>query len=79
MYILGKAYRLFTAEAYRTVLKERLPPEIQRANLAPVTLQLKALGYEQLGQVSWRKERRETDTQKVKQSQNAVPFFFFFV
>lgn len=27
-----------------TTLPERMPPEIQRVNLAPVTLQLKALG-----------------------------------
>jgi ATP-dependent RNA helicase DDX35 len=41
----GKAFRLYTEESYQT-LADSIPPEIQRANLAPVTLQLKALGYD---------------------------------
>ena len=41
----GKCYRLYTEEAYRS-LPDSSPPEIQRSNLAPVILQLKALGID---------------------------------
>ena len=41
----GKCYRLYT-EAAHSSLPETSPPEIQRSNLAPVILQLKALGID---------------------------------
>lgn len=41
----GKCYRLYTEAAYHN-LPETTVPEIQRANLAPVILQLKALGID---------------------------------
>lgn len=41
----GKCYRLYTEEAYDG-LEGSTVPEIQRSNLAPVILQLKALGIE---------------------------------
>ncbi|KAJ4462669.1 putative ATP-dependent RNA helicase dhx8 [Paratrimastix pyriformis] len=43
----GKCYRLYTEAAYRA-LKPQTIPEIQRANLAPVCLQLKSLGIDYL-------------------------------
>ena len=39
----GKAYRLYTEETFQQ-LRSTAIPEIQRSNLAPVILQLKALG-----------------------------------
>lgn len=41
----GKCYRLYTEVAYNS-LSETTVPEIQRSNLAPVILQLKALGID---------------------------------
>eukprot|EP01133_Synstelium_polycarpum_P015465 gene15465-18352_t len=43
----GKCYRLYTQEAFDR-LQVHTVPEIQRANLAPVLLQLKALGIDNL-------------------------------
>ncbi|KJE89436.1 DEAH box polypeptide 35 [Capsaspora owczarzaki ATCC 30864] len=44
----GKALRLCTESDYCTLLPERSVPEIQRVELAPVLLQLKALGIDNL-------------------------------
>jgi ATP-dependent RNA helicase DDX35 len=41
----GKCFRLYTEESYHG-LPEANPPEIQRSNLAPIVLQLKALGID---------------------------------
>lgn len=41
----GKCYRLYPKENYKELLAAN-PPEMQRSNLAPVVLQLKALGIE---------------------------------
>ncbi|XP_076176030.1 putative ATP-dependent RNA helicase DHX35 isoform X2 [Ptiloglossa arizonensis] len=41
----GKAYRLYTEKAY-SELFEATPPEMQRSDLAPAILQLKALGID---------------------------------
>lgn len=41
----GKCYRLYTQTAYES-LPEATVPEIQRSNLAPIILQLKALGID---------------------------------
>ena len=41
----GKCYRLYTESAYQS-LPEATIPEIQRSNLAPIILQLKALGID---------------------------------
>ncbi|XP_061927778.1 probable ATP-dependent RNA helicase DHX35 isoform X3 [Apis cerana] len=41
----GKAYRLYTEKAY-SELFETTPPEMQRSDLAPAILQLKALGID---------------------------------
>ncbi len=41
----GKCYRLYTQSAYET-MSEATIPEIQRSNLAPIILQLKALGID---------------------------------
>ncbi|ORZ23561.1 putative ATP-dependent RNA helicase DHX35-like protein [Absidia repens] len=41
----GKSFRLYTENTYNT-LKDTSIPEIQRTNLAPVILQLKALGID---------------------------------
>ncbi|KAI8068866.1 P-loop containing nucleoside triphosphate hydrolase protein [Thamnidium elegans] len=41
----GKAFRLYTEETYNS-LRDISIPEIQRSNLAPVILQLKALGID---------------------------------
>ena len=43
----GKCYRLYTEAAYQS-LPESTVPEIQRSNLAPVILQLKALGIDNI-------------------------------
>ncbi|KAL9129090.1 MAG: hypothetical protein Q9217_002362 [Psora testacea] len=43
----GKCYRLFTQAIYNTLL-EATVPEIQRSNLAPAILQLKALGIDNI-------------------------------
>lgn len=41
----GKCFRLYTEQSYQS-LPEANPPEIQRSNLAPIILQLKALGID---------------------------------
>ncbi len=41
----GKCYRLYTQSAYES-MSEATIPEIQRSNLAPIILQLKALGID---------------------------------
>ncbi|XP_012525860.1 probable ATP-dependent RNA helicase DHX35 [Monomorium pharaonis] len=41
----GKAFRLYTEEAYAELF-EATPPEMQRSDLAPAILQLKALGID---------------------------------
>ena len=41
----GKCYRLYTQSAYES-LSDATVPEVQRSNLAPVILQLKALGID---------------------------------
>ena len=41
----GKAYRLYTEEDFHK-LQPSAVPEMQRSNLAPVVLQLKALGID---------------------------------
>ena len=43
----GKCFRLYTQQAY-TSLPANTTPEIQRSNLAPVVLQLKALGIDNI-------------------------------
>jgi ATP-dependent RNA helicase DDX35 len=43
----GKCYRLYTESNYQA-LEEATVPEIQRSNLAPVILQLKALGIDNI-------------------------------
>lgn len=42
----GKCFRLYTQRAFNDVMTEMGIPEIQRSNLAPVLLQLKALGID---------------------------------
>jgi ATP-dependent RNA helicase DDX35 len=44
----GKCYRLYTQATYDDSLDDSTPPEIQRSNLAPVILQLKALGIDNI-------------------------------
>jgi ATP-dependent RNA helicase DDX35 len=43
----GKCYRLYTEASYETLIQTSIP-EIQRSNLAPVILQLKALGIDNI-------------------------------
>ena len=43
----GKCYRLYTEAAYKNLL-EATVPEIQRSNMAPAILQLKALGIDNI-------------------------------
>ena len=43
----GKCFRLYTEPAYHSLLSTTIP-EIQRSNLAPVMLQLKALGIDNI-------------------------------
>ena len=43
----GKCYRLYTSSAFSS-MNAVTPPEIQRSNLAPVILQLKALGVDNI-------------------------------
>jgi ATP-dependent RNA helicase DDX35 len=43
----GKCYRLYTQQAFEA-LEDSTTPEIQRSNLAPVVLQLKALGIDNI-------------------------------
>nr|CCA21364.1 PREDICTED: hypothetical protein isoform 1 [Albugo laibachii Nc14] len=44
----GKCYRLYTENAYRNEMLSTTIPEIQRANLSSVVLQLKAMGINDL-------------------------------
>ena len=44
----GKCFRLYTEHAFKTTLPPITPPEIQRSNLAPLVLQLKALGIDNI-------------------------------
>ncbi|KAK0941325.1 hypothetical protein LTR29_007169 [Friedmanniomyces endolithicus] len=44
----GKCYRLYTEAAYTHTMPETTVPEIQRSDLAPLVLQLKALGIDNL-------------------------------
>ncbi|OJD35525.1 atp dependent rna [Diplodia corticola] len=48
----GKCYRLYTEQAF-TNLSEATVPEIQRSNLAPVILQLKALGIDNIARFDY--------------------------
>lgn len=43
----GKCFRLYTEESYEE-LPDTLPPEIQRSNLAPLILQMKLLGIDNI-------------------------------
>lgn len=43
----GKCFRLYTQQSYET-LSDTTAPEIQRSNLAPVVMQLKALGIDNI-------------------------------
>lgn len=43
----GKCFRLYTEDSYNT-LPDTTTPEIQRSNLAPIILQLKALGIDNI-------------------------------
>lgn len=44
----GKCYRLYTENAYKNEMLSTTVPEIQRANLSSVVLQLKAMGINEL-------------------------------
>ena len=44
----GKCFRLYTEAAYNSSMPQATVPEIQRSNLAPVILQLKALGIDNI-------------------------------
>ncbi|KAK8231419.1 P-loop containing nucleoside triphosphate hydrolase protein [Phyllosticta capitalensis] len=48
----GKCYRLYTELAYES-LPDATVPEIQRSNLAPTTLQLKALGIDNIARFDY--------------------------
>jgi ATP-dependent RNA helicase DDX35 len=48
----GKCFRLYTEAAYQS-LEEASVPEIQRSNLAPVILQLKALGIDNIARFNY--------------------------
>jgi ATP-dependent RNA helicase DDX35 len=48
----GKCYRLYTEASYQS-LAEATVPEIQRSNLAPTILQLKALGIENIARFDY--------------------------
>ncbi|EON61038.1 ATP dependent RNA helicase [Coniosporium apollinis CBS 100218] len=48
----GKCYRLYTEEAFETLAGATVP-EIQRSNLAPVILQLKALGIDNIARFDY--------------------------
>ncbi|TAQ84759.1 hypothetical protein B7494_g6918 [Chlorociboria aeruginascens] len=48
----GKCYRLYTESTFQA-LAEATVPEIQRANLAPVILQLKALGIDNIARFNF--------------------------
>lgn len=44
----GKCYRLYTEDAYRNEMLPTSVPEIQRTNLSPTVLLLKAMGINDL-------------------------------
>jgi ATP-dependent RNA helicase DDX35 len=48
----GKCYRLYTEQAFQA-LEEATVPEIQRSNLAPTILQLKALGIDNVARFDY--------------------------
>jgi ATP-dependent RNA helicase DDX35 len=48
----GKCYRLYTEQAFEA-LEEATVPEIQRSNLAPIILQLKALGIDNIARFDY--------------------------
>jgi ATP-dependent RNA helicase DDX35 len=48
----GKCYRLYTEAAFQS-LHEATVPEIQRSNLAPIILQLKALGIDNIARFDY--------------------------
>ena len=48
----GKCYRLYTESAFDR-MDESAPPEIQRSNLAPMILQMKALGIDNIVRFDW--------------------------
>lgn len=48
----GKCYRLYTEQAFAS-LPEATVPEIQRSNLAPIILQLKALGIDNIARFDY--------------------------
>lgn len=48
----GKCYRLYTEQVYET-LPDATVPEIQRSNLAPTILQLKALGIDNIARFDY--------------------------
>ncbi|KAF2083618.1 P-loop containing nucleoside triphosphate hydrolase protein [Saccharata proteae CBS 121410] len=48
----GKCYRLYTEQAFQS-LAEATVPEIQRSNLAPTILQLKALGIDNIARFDY--------------------------
>jgi len=49
----GKCFRLYTQNLYTTVLPDASIPEVQRSNLAPTILQLKALGIDNVARFSF--------------------------
>ncbi|KAG5921838.1 hypothetical protein E4U61_006170 [Claviceps capensis] len=49
----GKCFRLYTEKSYREALPDANPPEIQRSNLAPMVLQLKALGIDNVARFDY--------------------------
>lgn len=48
----GKCFRLYTEESFQA-LDDALPPEIQRSNLAPLILQMKALGIDNIARFEY--------------------------
>jgi ATP-dependent RNA helicase DDX35 len=48
----GKCFRLYTEESFQA-LNDTLPPEIQRSNLAPLILQMKALGIDNIARFDY--------------------------
>lgn len=48
----GKCFRLYTEESFQA-LDDTLPPEIQRSNLAPLILQMKALGIDNIARFDY--------------------------
>jgi ATP-dependent RNA helicase DDX35 len=48
----GKCFRLYTEQSFNQ-LEEATVPEIQRSNLAPVILQLKSLGIDNVAKFEW--------------------------